>query len=419
MVVLNDNDMSIAPNVGAMSNYLARLISSRSYRSLRQVAKEVARRFPEAVRDRRAPGGGICARPRHRRHAVRGDGLLLCRPDRRPQSRPPAPHPAQCPRHGRPRAGADPCGDAERARATSRRRSPATSITASRNSTSTPASRRSRSPAAPSYTSVFREEPDRRGRARPGGLRDYRGHAVRHGRGCLRRALPGPRLRRGHCRAACGDLRGRAGLRGHEAFCRDLLDLPPARLRPDRPRCRDPVAAGALRHRPGGLCRRGRGDPLRRLRHRLSGLPAEFRAHGRRRRGRPGAHGRNGGRHRRRTFARCVMRAARASGSPLPERGEALEIGRGRIVREGSRAAILSYGARLHDALAAAERLDDGGHLDHGGGRPLRQAARRRPGAPAGGEPRTAAHGGGGLGRRFRSLRAAVLLPAGGFWTAG
>ena len=47
VVVLNDNDMSIAPNVGAMSNYLARLISSRSYRSLRQVAKEVARRFPK------------------------------------------------------------------------------------------------------------------------------------------------------------------------------------------------------------------------------------------------------------------------------------------------------------------------------------------------------------------------------------
>ena len=46
---------------------------------------------------------------------------------------------------------------------------------------------------------------------------------------------------------------------------------------------------------------------------------------------------------------------------PLPERGEALEIGRGRIMREGSRAAILSYGARLHDALAAAERLETEG----------------------------------------------------------
>lgn len=47
VVVLNDNDMSIAPNVGAMSNYLARLISSRPYRSMRAVVRDVARRFPK------------------------------------------------------------------------------------------------------------------------------------------------------------------------------------------------------------------------------------------------------------------------------------------------------------------------------------------------------------------------------------
>ena len=47
VVVLNDNDMSIAPNVGAMSNYLARLISSRPYRSIRAVVRDVARRFPK------------------------------------------------------------------------------------------------------------------------------------------------------------------------------------------------------------------------------------------------------------------------------------------------------------------------------------------------------------------------------------
>ncbi len=46
IVILNDNDMSIAPPTGAMSAYLSRLISSHSYRSLRHVAKTVASKFP-------------------------------------------------------------------------------------------------------------------------------------------------------------------------------------------------------------------------------------------------------------------------------------------------------------------------------------------------------------------------------------
>lgn len=46
IVVLNDNDMSIAPPVGAMSAYLSRLISSRPFLSLREVMARLARRFP-------------------------------------------------------------------------------------------------------------------------------------------------------------------------------------------------------------------------------------------------------------------------------------------------------------------------------------------------------------------------------------
>ena len=45
-------------------------------------------------------------------------------------------------------------------------------------------------------------------------------------------------------------------------------------------------------------------------------------------------------------------------GVDLPERGVPLEIGRGRVMREGTRVAILSFGGRLKDALAAAEELD-------------------------------------------------------------
>ncbi len=43
IVILNDNDMSIAPPVGAMSHYLSRLVSSGSYRGLRKLAKKVVK----------------------------------------------------------------------------------------------------------------------------------------------------------------------------------------------------------------------------------------------------------------------------------------------------------------------------------------------------------------------------------------
>jgi 1-deoxy-D-xylulose-5-phosphate synthase len=46
IVILNDNDMSIAPPVGAMSGYLARLVSGGTYRSLREVAKQLAKKLP-------------------------------------------------------------------------------------------------------------------------------------------------------------------------------------------------------------------------------------------------------------------------------------------------------------------------------------------------------------------------------------
>ena len=49
VVILNDNDMSIAPPVGAMSAYLSRLISSKPYRSFRGIAKEMAKKFPRPL----------------------------------------------------------------------------------------------------------------------------------------------------------------------------------------------------------------------------------------------------------------------------------------------------------------------------------------------------------------------------------
>lgn len=52
IVILNDNDMSIAPPTGAMSSYLARLVSSPSYRNLRERAKALSRKLPKFFWDK-------------------------------------------------------------------------------------------------------------------------------------------------------------------------------------------------------------------------------------------------------------------------------------------------------------------------------------------------------------------------------
>ena len=46
LVILNDNEMSISPNVGGLSNYLARLLSSQLYTSVREGSKHLLRRIP-------------------------------------------------------------------------------------------------------------------------------------------------------------------------------------------------------------------------------------------------------------------------------------------------------------------------------------------------------------------------------------
>ena len=50
-VILNDNDMSIAPPVGGMSAYMARLVSGGGYQSLRHLGKSMARVLPKALQE--------------------------------------------------------------------------------------------------------------------------------------------------------------------------------------------------------------------------------------------------------------------------------------------------------------------------------------------------------------------------------
>ncbi len=49
VVILNDNDMSIAPPVGGLSAYLARIVSSRPFLELRDLAKRISRKLPEPL----------------------------------------------------------------------------------------------------------------------------------------------------------------------------------------------------------------------------------------------------------------------------------------------------------------------------------------------------------------------------------
>ena len=52
IVILNDNDMSIAPPVGAMSAYLSRLYSGKTYRTLREAAKQLGKHLPKIIANR-------------------------------------------------------------------------------------------------------------------------------------------------------------------------------------------------------------------------------------------------------------------------------------------------------------------------------------------------------------------------------
>lgn len=49
IVILNDNDMSIAPPTGALSHYLSRIASSKSYLKIRDVAKKITEKLPESL----------------------------------------------------------------------------------------------------------------------------------------------------------------------------------------------------------------------------------------------------------------------------------------------------------------------------------------------------------------------------------
>ena len=62
LVILNDNDMSIAPAVGAFSAYLSRLLSSRPYLNLRQLATQIASHLPRTLENTAVRAEGYARR---------------------------------------------------------------------------------------------------------------------------------------------------------------------------------------------------------------------------------------------------------------------------------------------------------------------------------------------------------------------
>ena len=208
---------------------------------------------------------------------------------------------------------------------------------------------RSATPAPPQYTQVFGEalvEEARRDERVVGitaamnsgtGLEHPPARAAR------------PLLRRGDRRTAGGAVRLGALAAGRQAGGGDLFDLPAARLRPDRPRRVPAEAQRHVRDGPRRARRRRRSHAPRGVRHRLPALPAQHRADGAARRGDARAHAPNGADLRRRAdrAALPARRGSRGAASPPPRADQdrdRRDPARGAPPRAGGRLACSATG---------------------------------------------------------------------------
>ena len=122
-----------------------------------------------------------------------------------------------------------------------------------------------------------RAAPGRRG---PAFRRPHRGHARGHGPGCRAERFPGKFLRRRHRRAVHVRFRRRPGAGRLQARAGRLFHFPAARHGPGHPRRLADGPAAPGRHRPRRAGRRGRPDPPGHLRHRPAAPRPRHRAHG-------------------------------------------------------------------------------------------------------------------------------------------
>ena len=232
IVILNDNEMSIAPPVGALSSYLSRLYAEEPFQELKAAAKGAVSLLPEPFRE-----GAKRAKDMLKGMAVGGtlfeelgfsyvgpiDGhdmdqlLPVLRTVKARATGPILIHVLT--KKGKGYAPAE----AARDRATPRR-----------NSTWSPASRKKRRPTRPATPRVFAQSLLKEAAADDHDRRGHRRDARWHRSEPLRRTLSQPLFRRRHRRTTRRDLcRGAGGGRAQTVLC-DVFDLPAARLRPGR-----------------------------------------------------------------------------------------------------------------------------------------------------------------------------------------
>ena len=267
-VILNDNEMSIAPPVGAMSSYLARLYAGEPFQDLYSVAKGAVRLLPHPLQEgakrardvvKHATVGGTLFEELGFSYVGPVDGhdmdqlLHTLRTAKARATGPILIHALT--KKGKGYAPAEAATDKYHGVDEIRRGQ--------------------RRPGQGGFERAelhqgLRPVSHQGGRARRPHRRRHRRHARRHRAQPVRRTLPETLLRRGHRRAAWRHLLRRPRRRRHEALRRDLLDLPAARLRPGGARRGDPAPAGAVRHRP----RRARGRRRRHPRRRRSTSPS-------------------------------------------------------------------------------------------------------------------------------------------------
>ena len=359
ILIVNDNGMSISPNVGAISKTLGRIVADPRTNRLREKIKgmtfalggvfgegvvDFAKNVEESVKNLFSPG-----------MLFEELGLPLLRPDRRPRPPQALRHPPLRARHDRPAGDPRDDPEGEGVLASPSRNQEKWHGLAAYDPVTGEARKKASGP--PTWTQVFGDGLTALAGEHPELVAITAAMPSGTGTNIFQKKYPERFFDVGHRRGSRGHLRGRARHAGHPAGGRDLQHLPPARLRQRHPRHRRAAPAGDVLHGPRGAGGRGRPDPHGAVRHRLHARGAGHdrdRAQGRRRAHRPAPHRAAA------TDGPFCTRYPRdkAPAEPRPAAEiPAVPYGTWEQLRRGGDVAILAVGTMVQPAVQAAELL--------------------------------------------------------------